>query len=361
MSGYLAVPSFLLFSPLLHFISLSLSFALSLWPFCFLLTSAHGRQMEAGRRRTSRFPGSPALSLLLQYQVGRVPLRTFVLTFLACFSSSSASFHLSLSLWPFCFMLSGANGRQIDSGKKKNNVSSPALLHFGLTIQSGTIVLEWETPCLWAEKRNGVKGDDRNTFSIFVLPLLVYSALFLHCSLSFSLSLSVSLPLPLSAPWFSCQAVQTEGTWKAEETKRVGSTAFLHFYDLQVRHKEKIEYNEYRNAQEVRVTSPSLPLVLRSSSQGGTMQLLHVALLLSCPSSSMSHRKFEGRREKGIEGMSWGKDNQGGIICSSSVGKLCLAFPCSWSHSSRFLFCSSSGLYLELSVFLFHQWWQRAK
>ena len=55
--------------------------------------------MEAGRRRrTSRFPGSPALSLLLQYQVGRVPLRTFVLTFLACFSSSSASFHLSLSL-----------------------------------------------------------------------------------------------------------------------------------------------------------------------------------------------------------------------------------------------------------------------
>ena len=141
-----------------------------------------------------------------------------------------------------------------------------------------------------------------------------------------------------------------------EETKRVGSTAFLHFYDLQVRHKEKIEYNEYRNAQEVRVTSPSLPRVLRSSSQGGTMQLLHVALLLSCPSSSMSHRKFEGRRGKGIEGMSWGKDNQGGIICSSSVGKLCLAFPCSWSHSSRFLSCSSSGLYLELSVFLFHQW-----
>ena len=48
--------------------------------------------------------------------------------------------------------------------------------------------------------------------------------------------------------------------------------------------------------------------------KGGTMQLLHVALLLSCPSSSMSHRKFEGRREKGIEGMSWGKDNQGGIL-----------------------------------------------
>ena len=137
---------------------------------------------------------------------------------------------------------------------------------------------------------------------------------------------------------------------------RVGSTAFLHFYNLQVRHNEKIEYNEYRNTQEVRVTSPSLPLVLRSSSQGGTMQLLHVALLLSCPSSSMSHRKFEGRREKGIEGMSWGKDNQGGIICSSSVGKLRLAFPCSWSHSSRFLFSSSWGFYLELSDFLFHQW-----
>ena len=107
----------------------------------------------------------------------------------------SLSLSLSISLWPFCFMLSGANGRQIDSGKKKNNVSSPALLHFGLTIQSGTIVLEWETPCLWAEKRNGVKGDDCNTFSIFVLPLLVYSALFLHCSLSFSLSLSPSLHL----------------------------------------------------------------------------------------------------------------------------------------------------------------------
>ena len=82
-------------------LSLSLSFALSLSSFCFLLTSAHGRQMEAGRRRrTSRFPGSPALSLLLQYQVGRVPLRTFVLTFLACFLLLLLHFiSLSLSLF----------------------------------------------------------------------------------------------------------------------------------------------------------------------------------------------------------------------------------------------------------------------
>ena len=142
---YLSVPSFLHFSLLLLLHVISVSFSLSMWPFCFMLTGANGRQMEAGRRRrrsTSRFPGSPVLSLLSQYKVE-----------------------------------------------------------------------QWETPCLSAEKRNGVKGDDRNTFSIFVFPLLVYSALFLHCSLSFSLSLSLSPSLHLD---FSCQPIQPEGTWKAE-------------------------------------------------------------------------------------------------------------------------------------------------
>ena len=66
----------------------------------------------------------------------------------------------------------------------------------------------------------------------------------------------------------------------------------------------------------------------------------------------MGDRKFEGRKERGIEGMSWGKDTTGGIICSSSVGKLGLACPYPWSQSSRFLFISSSGLCLELTISL---------
>ena len=42
---------------------------------------------------------------------------------------------------------------------------------------------------------------------------------------------------------------------------------------------------------------------------GGTVELLHVSCSLF---SSMSTRKFEDRREKGIEGMSWGSDNKVG-------------------------------------------------
>ena len=103
--------------------------------------------MEGGRRRTSRFPGSPALSLLLQYQVDRVPLHTFVLTFLACFSFSSASFHLSFSLSlylsvTFLFHVIRCKWKANRQREEEKQVSSPALLHFGLTIQSGTIVLE---------------------------------------------------------------------------------------------------------------------------------------------------------------------------------------------------------------------------
>ena len=179
-----------------------------------------------------------------------------------------------------------------------------------------------------------MKGDDRNTFSIFVFPLLVYSALFLHCSLSFSLSLSLSPSLHLD---FSCQPVQTEGTWKAEEKIESAPLLTCTFYNLQVRHKEKIEYTGYRNAQAV------LVLLLPWSLVCAEFARWYHAIAPCCTPPLLSFlihepQKFEGRREKGIEGMSSGKDNQGGVICSSSVGKLCLAFPCSWSHSSHFLF-----------------------
>ena len=40
--------------------------------------------------------------------------------------------------------------------------------------------------------------------------------------------------------------------------------------------------------------------------------LVYSSLLLCSLFSSMSIRKFEGRREKGIEGMSWGNDNKVG-------------------------------------------------
>ena len=90
--------------------------------FCFLLTSSNGRQMEAGRGRTSRFPGSPALSLLSQYQVDRVPLRTFVLTFLASSSSCHLSLSLSLSLSvTFLLHVNRCNGRQMEAGSRQTS------------------------------------------------------------------------------------------------------------------------------------------------------------------------------------------------------------------------------------------------
>ena len=75
------------------------------------------------------------------------------------------------------------------------------------------------------------------------------------------------------------------------------------------------------------------------------MQLLHVALLLSCPSSSMSHRKFEGRREKGIEGMSWGK-----IIRVGSSAPHLLA-NCVWSfHALGLTPLVSFSVILRVSI-----------
>ena len=61
----LPVPSFLLFSLLLHFISLSLSLSHSLFrsvsvTFLFLVNQFKWKANGSG----SRFPGSPALSLL---------------------------------------------------------------------------------------------------------------------------------------------------------------------------------------------------------------------------------------------------------------------------------------------------------
>ena len=106
--------------------------------------------------------------------------------------------------------------------------------------------------------------------------------------------------------------------------KRVGSTAFLH-QNFKGRHKEKIEESKTVITQEnvtngeVR-SSPSRAFSLLALffscalvRRGYTVELLHVSCSLF---SSMSTRKFEGRREKGIEGMSWGNDNEGAINCS---------------------------------------------
>ena len=118
--GYLSVPSFLHFSLLLlHVISLSLSLSLSV-TFLFHVNRCNGRQMEAGSRKTSQFPGSSALSLLSQYQVDCVPFRTFVLTFLAS-SSSSCHLCLFLSLYvTFLFHVNRCKWKANGSGKKKN-------------------------------------------------------------------------------------------------------------------------------------------------------------------------------------------------------------------------------------------------
>ena len=141
-----------------------------------------------------------------------------------------------------------------------------------------------------------MKGDDRNTFSIFVFPLLVYSALFLHCSLSFSLSLSLSPSLHLD---FSCQPVQTEGTWKAEEKIESAPLLTCTFYNLQVRHKEKIEYTGYRNAQEVRVLLLPWSLVcavVRKVVPCNCSMLYSSSLVLPHPWAT-GNLKAEGRRE----------------------------------------------------------------
>ena len=132
-----------------------------------------------------------------------------------------------------------------------------------------------------------------SSFSLFSFILRCFFIAPCH-SLSLSLSLSPSLHLD-----FSCQPVQTEGTWKAEEKIESAPLLTCTFYNLQVRHKEKIEYTGYRNAQEVRVLLLPWSLVcavVRKVVPCNCSMLYSSSLVLPHPWAT-GNLKAEGRRE----------------------------------------------------------------
>ena len=153
---------------------------------------------------------------------------------------------------------------------------------------------------------------------------------FFYVFLSISLSLSLARSLTLSLPLCALLFLVNHYKWKALESRsRKTSVPLLcctktEKEDTKRRSKTVISQENHKRRSAL-LSIACLQLVgsvlfCALVRRGYTVELLHVPCSLF---SSMSTRKFEGRREKGIEGMSWGKDNKGGINCSSSVGKNC--------------------------------------